>query len=146
MAERVVSTFLEQKLLRLYFSHNKHKPHISTFTQKQTKCCMYKSQENRDIMTYSGLKLIDSHHISSFMSSSLKDDRSKSNTKGDGQVGSSLISWRLDKNGWFNASSTLPITNHLSITRHVNRKNVSNNRKRRTTYTFSWIKNEHFLC
>lgn len=47
----------------------------------------------------SGLKLRDSLHMSSFMSSSLKDDCSKSKTKGDGQVGSSLISWRPDKNG-----------------------------------------------
>lgn len=58
-----------------------------------------RAPQDRDGHIYSGLKVRDSLHISSFMSSSLKDDCSKSNTKGDGQVGSSLISWRLDKNG-----------------------------------------------
>lgn len=46
-----------------------------------------------------GLKLRDSLHMSSFMSSSLKDDCSKSKLKDDGQMGSSLISWRLDRYG-----------------------------------------------
>lgn len=43
----------------------------------------------------------------SFISSSLKVVCSKSKLKGVGQMGSSLISWRLDKYGWFNASSTV---------------------------------------
>ena len=58
----------------------------------------------------SGLKFRDSFHMSSFISSSLKDDCSKSKMKGAGQMGSSLISWRGNKNGWFKASSTAQIS------------------------------------
>lgn len=54
----------------------------------------------------SGLNFKASFQMRSFISSSDNDSCSKSNTNGDEQVGSSLISWRHDRNGWFSASST----------------------------------------
>lgn len=57
------------------------------------------------------------------MSPSFNEICSKSKIKGDRQVGS-LISWRLDKYGWFNASSTsCNIKNVMHLISKMDEKN-----------------------
>lgn len=101
-------------------------------------------------LVVSGSNFRASFHMSSFMSSSLREACSKSKLKGEEQTGSSFISWRLIMYGWFNASSTACMWNRQKNgwVRNKLRKEllyavVANEH---TSYTFSWIKNQHPFC
>lgn len=90
----------KEKLFPWYSYYIELQTPTRTAIKQVTFCRLYKGYST------SWLKFTDSCQISSLISSSLNEACSKSKAKRDGQVGSSLISWRLDRYGWFNASST----------------------------------------
>lgn len=70
------------------------------------KASVYRRQSHNPQWVGSGLNFTVSLQMSSLIFSSVKDGCSKSKQKGLEQTGSSLISWRGAKYGWYKASST----------------------------------------
>lgn len=110
-----------------------------------------KTSSNVFVGDYLFLKCKDSLQISSLMSCSSMVVSSKSKVKGEGHVGSSLISWRLARYGCSSASSTftsiktscyyfkiLPIARSFPSI-------ASKHKQKRTCDAFRRIKNKHLL-